>query len=267
MFLYGASGSGKSVVLRVLEALFDPEDVTVVSPHELDQDYKKATLAHKRLNIVPELDADKPIPSAAFKAALGEDRLNARLPYQVPFTFKCEAACWFNGNAMPTTRDHGEAFFRRWIIVHFKNTKPENSRDPKLVDRIIDAELAQIAGWAIDGARDQLANGLALTQDHRDQLAIWRQEASSVASWLADSPEESSVTLRSYEEHKSDLSKPLRRSDAFRWYKRWCTEANRKPFGRSVWGAEMSRLGHEATKTGGDYVFFSLKASATIGLY
>jgi len=80
VFLYGASGSGKSVVLRVLEALFDPQDVTVVSPHELDQDYKKATLSHKRLNIVPELEPDKPIPSAAFKAALGEDRLNARLP-------------------------------------------------------------------------------------------------------------------------------------------------------------------------------------------
>ncbi len=86
VFLFGASGSGKSIALRVLEALFNPEDVTVVSPHELDQDYKKASLAHMRLNIVPELDADQPIPSAAFKAALGEDRLNARLPYQVPVT-------------------------------------------------------------------------------------------------------------------------------------------------------------------------------------
>ena len=117
VFLYGTAGSGKSLTLRVLERLFNPSDVTVVSLHEMDQDYKKATLAHKRLNIVPELDADKPIPSAAFKATLGEDRLNARLPYHVPFTFKCEAACWFNGNMKPMTRDHGDAFYRRWIII------------------------------------------------------------------------------------------------------------------------------------------------------
>ncbi len=262
MFLYGASGSGKSVVLRILEALFDTQDVTVVSPHELDQDYKKAMLAHKRLNIVPELDADKPIPSAAFKAALGEDRLNARLPYEVPFTFKCEAACWFNGNGMPTTRDHGEAFFRRWVIVHFKNSKPEASRDSKLVDRIIATELAKIAGWAIEGARDLLVNGLALTQDHKKQLELWRQEASSVASWLADSPEESGVDVRGYEDGKAGLSKPIRRSDAFRCYKRWCTEVNRKPFGISAWGAEMGRLGHDAVKTGGEFVFHTLKGTA-----
>lgn len=264
IFLFGASGSGKSVVLRVLESLFDPQDVTVVSPYELDQDYKKATLAHKRLNIVPELDGDNIIPSAAFKAALGEDRLNARLPYEVPFTFKCEAACWFNGNVMPSTRDHGDAFFRRWLIIHFKNTKPEKERDPKLVEGIITTELGKIAAWAIEGARDLLANGLALTQDHQKQLALWRQEASSVASWLADNPDVSEVAVRGYEDERSGLSKPIRRSDAYRCYKRWCSEANRKAFGRSMWGAEMARLGHTEMKTGGDFVFLTLKRAGAI---
>ena len=130
------------------------------------------------------------------------------------------------------------------------------------MDRIIASELAKIAGWAIEGARDFLANGLALTQDHKKQLELWRQEASSVASWLADSPEESGVAVRGYEDGKAGLSKPIRRSDAFRWYKRWCAEVNRKPFGISAWGAEMGRLGHDAVKTGGEFVFQTLERTA-----
>ncbi len=258
VFLYGAPGSGKSQVLRILEALFDPDDVTVVSPHELDQDYKKAMLAHKRLNIVPELSNDKPIPSAEFKAVLGEDRLSAREPYKVAFTFKCEAACWFNGNSMPITKDHGEAFYRRWAIIHFKNSKPEVLRDAGLFDRIASTELPKIAGWAIEGARDLLTNRLALSTAHFEQMAIWREEASSVASWLADDASESGVMKPEYADAKLGASTPLRRSEAYHQYKNWCSNANRKPHGLVAWGAEMDKLGHSVTKTVGHFVFHSL---------
>jgi hypothetical protein len=259
VFLYGAPGSGKSLMLLILQALFDTSDVTVVSPHELDQDYKKAMLAHKRLNAVPELSSEKPIPSAEFKAMLGQDRLNARIPYHVPFTFTCEAACWFNGNAMPVTRDHGEAFFRRWIIIHFRNSKPEALRDTGLFKRIVDDELAKIAGWAIEGARDLLANGLALSQPHDEQMKNWRQEASSVASWLADAASESGVMTRGYEEAKDGTSLPIHRKRAYWHYKFWCLSVTRKPLGINAWGSEMEKSGHAATKSNGDYVFHSLK--------
>ncbi len=259
VFLYGAPGSGKSLSLRILETMFDLKDVTVVSPHELDQDYKKAMLAHKRLNAVPELSSEKPIPSAEFKAMLGQDRMNGRSPYHVPFTFTCEAACWFNGNAMPVTRDHGEAFFRRWVIIYFRNSKPEALRDTGLFERIIDDELAKIAGWAIEGARDLLANGLALSQPHHEQMRSWRQEASSVASWLADAATESGVITRGYAEGKEGTSTPIHRSKAYRLYKSWCLSVTRKPLGINAWRSEMEKLGHTPTKNSGDFVFHSLK--------
>jgi hypothetical protein len=259
VFLYGAPGSGKSLFLRILETMFDPKDVTLVSPHELDQDYKKAMLAHKRLNIVPELSSEKPIPPAEFKAMLGQDRLSARLPYHPPFTLTCDAACWFNGNAMPVTRDHGEAFFRRWVIIYFRNSKPEALRDTGLFERIIDAELAKIAGWAIEGARDLLANGLAFSQPHHEQMKSWRQEASSVASWLADAASESGVMARGYAEGKEGTSTPIHRSKAYRLYKSWCLSVTRKPLGINAWRSEMEKLGHTPTKTSGDFVFHSLK--------
>ena len=259
VFLYGAAGSGKSQILSVLEALFDPNDVTVVSPHELDQDYKKAMLAHKRLNIVPELSSDKPIPSAEFKAVLGEDRLSARLPYKIPFTLKCEAACWFNGNAMPITRDHGDAFYRRWVIIHFKNSKPEAERDPGLFTRIVSTELGKIAGWAIEGARDLLrTNVLAKSSSHAHQLSLWRQEASSVASWLADEPRDSGVAQRTYHDGK-DGAAALPTTRAFVLYKMWCSATGRKYMAKGLWGAEMVRLGHLRMKTGGAWVFPNLK--------
>jgi len=261
VFLYGAAGSFKSGTLRILQSLFPSESVTVVAPYELDQDYKKAVLANKRLNVVPELDPDKAIPSAEFKSALGEDLLSARLPYGIPFQFRSEAANWYNGNAFPATKDHGEAFYRRWVIIHFKTTKPAKERDPLLVAKIIDDELAKIVAWAIDGARDLLANGLALSQDHHIQLNHWKLEANPVASWLADDEGDSGISIR---DPNDKASRPISRSDAFNRFKTWCRNSNRSIFTKTKWIAELSRLGHTAVKRGGNFVYPDLVTVAQI---
>ena len=198
------------------------------------------------------------IPSAAFKATLGEDRLNARLPYHVPFTFKCEAACWFNGNMKPMTRDHGDAFYRRWIIIHFRNSKPDNERVPGLFDEIISTELGKIAGWAIEGAKDLLANGLKLTKAHDDEIASWREEASSVASWLADHPSDSGVAPRTPGDEKHSYKRPILRSEAYKCYRTWSITVGRQPLSKTFWSMEMNRLGHTPTKSRGDFVFTTL---------
>ena len=76
---------------------------------------------------------------------------------------------------------------------------------------------------------------------------------------MADSNDESGVAPRGYQDGKYDQSRPIRRADAFRCYKSWCGDMNRKPFGINAWGAEMVRLGHEPVKTGGHVVFATLK--------
>ncbi|WP_164918588.1 phage/plasmid primase, P4 family [Photobacterium chitinilyticum] len=252
IFLFGAGGSGKSLYLKILEALVPSEYRASVSPHEMDNDYKVASLAGKLLNLVPEIDKDKPVPSAAFKAITGGDTKSAREPYGKVFTFIPDAGCWFNGNFFLTTKDHSEGFWRRWAIIHFANSKPESERDPTLVDRIIDDELPAILGWAIMGVKDYLDNGLYLSATHYKCLNEWQREGDSVACWLND--DDSDIGNRKTLKARP----PLKVSHAYTIYHDWCRHNNRKPYSKQQFKAYMANHGHVASLNSGYSCYPSL---------
>nr|WP_255725301.1 phage/plasmid primase, P4 family [Photobacterium sp. OFAV2-7] len=246
VLLYGAAGSGKSLYLKMIEALVPKEYRTSVSPLHMDSDYKNAALAGKRVNLVPEIDKDKPVPSAEFKAIIGGDTMSAREPYGKVFTFTPEAACWFNGNYYLTTKDHSEGFWRRWSIVHFANSKPERERDPKLLAQIIEQELPAVLAWAIREVQDYLDNDLFLSSAHHACIQEWKLDGNSISSWLND-VEDSAVGER---KHRMSVP-PLKVSHAYTIYKDWCHHNNRKPYNKTAFKAYIVNNGYPDSKYNG----------------
>lgn len=242
VFLIGPGGSGKSTFLRIMEALIPPEFVASVAPQDLDKEYAKASLAGKRFNIVPEISKDKPVPSAAFKSLTGQDIISAREPYGMPFTFVSEAACWFNGNFYPVTTDHSSGWWRRWVTIHFKHAKPEYERDSTLYERIITTELAQILGWAVNGAQALIRNNMKLTYSaaHFECLADWKRSSNTVESWLYDD------VLITCSPHDLKPIERLRKTEAYDCYKNWCFHARRNSLGITNFYKAMEELGHTA---------------------
>lgn len=239
VLLVGEAGSGKSVCLRVLESLVPSRFRTSISPLDLDSDYKVAALAGKLVNLVPEIDKHKPIPSAQFKAITGGDTVSAREPYGKVFSFTPNTACWFNGNFFPTTKDYTEGFWRRWGIIKFANTKPAHLRNPKLYHEIIAEELSAILGWALVGAKDYLDNGLYLSPAHYKALAKWKNNGNSVASWLQDE-EDNRIGRR----EQGTGKQPLKVTHAYVIYKEWCQHNNRKPFNKQEFKEQMLLQGY-----------------------
>ncbi|EII3115730.1 hypothetical protein HJ076_17490 [Vibrio parahaemolyticus] len=246
VFLYGAAGSGKSLFLRVLEYLIPNEFRSSISPLDLDSDYKVAALAGKLVNLVPEIDKEKPVPSSQFKAITGGDTVSAREPYGKVFSFKPGAANWFNGNFFPTTKDHTEGFWRRWAIVHFANTKPASERNPNLFEDIVEDELPAIFGWALQGVIYYLEHGLYLSPAHSKCLEDWRRDGNSVNSWL-HAEEDNGIAYRTKGMGKS----PLRARHAYQIYLEWCRSNNRKPFSNQAFKAHMEGVGYLTTKYNG----------------
>lgn len=256
-FLIGPGACGKSTILRVLDALFPSEYVAHISPLDLDCDYKKAALADKLLNLVPEIDKAKVVPSADFKSVVGEDEIHARQPYGRVFNFVSYASNWFNGNFYLTTKDHSDGFYRRWAIFKFFHAKPENERDPMLTQRIIENELPGILAWAFDGVNDYLENGLYLSRTHESALTEWKTEGNSVLSWLND--DESGVFIRS----TGDKSEPLTRTKAYKKYSCWCFNNNRKPFSKKQFHAFVEESGFCSTKYTGYNCYTGLSCDST----
>lgn len=255
VLLHGAGGSGKSLVLKVLESLLSSDAIATVSPMQMDKDYKVATLAGKRFNLVPELDKDAPIPSAAFKAIVGGDTINAREPYGKSFNFKPNVTSWFNGNFFPKTTDHTLGFYRRWAIVHFHNTKPENERDPFLLEKIVANELPAILTWAIEGVEDYLqqsyefstadntTHSLYFSPAHHQYLAKWFAETDSVKGWLSDT-DENGISKR---ERGANIP-PLKLSLAYSIYKEWCVAASIKPYTKADFELNMEMCGYAVSR-------------------
>jgi len=253
--LFGVGGSGKSTFLKIFQALIPSDYITHVSPFDMDKDYCKASLAGKLLNIVPEMDKDKPLPSADFKSIIGGDTINARNPYGQPFSVKPEAGNWFNSNFFPCTKDQSDAFFRRWCIFNFIHSTPQSEQDPNLVSRIIATELPSILAFAFEGINCYLISGnlLYLSDEHKKCKEKWRNDSNSVKTWLND--DECELLNRSTDQ-KNIM--PVRKSLAYRYYVNWCKSNNRRSYSNQVFIGFMEELGHVASPYNGNAVYKTL---------
>ena len=226
VLLYGPGRSGKGTMMKIFEALVPPDSRASVNPFKWDSEYYLAALAGKRLNVVGELPDDIPLPGAYFKTVTGRDLLSGRHPTHRPFTFRNEAAHVFNSNTYPNTRDHSEAFFTRWCIVGFPNSRiTRGTIETDLAARIVREELAAILAWALEGAQRLVKRGhFNITDAHRRHLAAWQRRTDSVMEFLHDAEV---CVLDEFE-----LGLKCRRIDLYKGYGRWCIDAGRRAVGK-----------------------------------
>lgn len=217
---YGRAGKG--TIEKQLRRLVPTEFISAISPFKWHQDYHVATLAEKRLNVVGELPENEPIPSAAFKSVIGGDLVTGRHPTHRPITFTNEAAHLFMSNHLITTKDQSEAFFARWKIIVFPNSRLRLGLplDKDLAQRIIDNELPGIAYWALEGAARLLRNGkLSESTAHDRLMAQWRRSTNTLEEFI-------------HECCKLTEDGSYRRSEFYVDYTIWCSENGRKPFSK-----------------------------------
>lgn len=215
--------AGKGTVATILTALVPASFVRAVSPMHWDNEYYLVQLAGARLNIVGELPDDKSIPAAAFKTVIGGDLMTGRHPAGRPISFKNGAAHVISSNHLINSHDQGEAFFIRWIILHFPNSRLVSGLplDTTLASRIIEQELPGIAHWAFEGAARLLRNnGFSKSAAHDRQMQKWRRCISSVEEFIHECCEQGSAFT-------------VRKAEFYAKYREWCPENGRKAFSKS----------------------------------
>lgn len=219
---YGRAGKG--TLERILRALVPASFVTAVSPFVWDKEYYVASLAGARLNVVGELPDGEAIPAAVFKTVIGGDLLTGRHPTHRPISFTNEAAHLFMSNHMINTRDHSEAFFTRWLLVEFPNSRLRTGLplDHALPERIIAQELPGIVQWALDGAVRLIGNGAFSKSAVHDRLMVqWRRSTNSLEEFIHECCA------------VGDKAHSVLRSKFYLAYTQWCSDSGRKPFGKS----------------------------------
>lgn len=187
LLLYGTGANGKSVLFEIMNALLGKENTTSYSLQSLTSEngYHRAMLSNKLLNYASEINGK--LETSIFKQLISGEPVEARLPYGNPQIISDYAKFMFNCNELPREVENTNAFFRRFIILPFKVTIPENKQDKELSKKIIDNELSGVFNWVLDGLQRLLKNK-KFTQSEivKNEVLQYQKESDSVLIFLED---------------------------------------------------------------------------------
>lgn len=183
---FGPKRTGKSTLMRVIEAVIGKHDCSHVSLQDLMENrFMRARLFGKKLNSYGDLPATPLKDAGIFKNVTGEDTIDAENKYEHPFSFNNVAKILFSANRLPRLKVPDDAFYGRWIIVPFENSV-YGKEDPNLTEKLTTSEESSgILNFGLEGLSRLRANGWKFTYED-DAGAIYRRKSNPIIGFLEE---------------------------------------------------------------------------------
>lgn len=167
----GTGQNGKGTLLDIVAGIMPKEFISAVSPDKFYDDNHKILLAGKLLNICPELEKGKPLPSAAFKSIIDAGTITARAVYERAVSFDSTAAHLFSTNHRLVLNDDSKGMRRRWLFFAFDNTIPDDQKVAGLAQTIVRNEAPDIFNWAMEGVCRLYKNNVFTATEANKRIA------------------------------------------------------------------------------------------------
>lgn len=232
LFLFGTGANGKSVCFDIITALFGSENITSFSLNNLNEEHNRALMNNKLLNYSSELGGKKAIDADLFKQLVSGEPVQCRLKYGQSFFSVRYAKLMFNCNELPRDVEFTPAFFRRFLIIPFNETIPENEQDSELAKRIIKGELSGVFNWILDGL-NRLLQQKRFTESATVQKMSkdFREQSDSVQMFLADN---------NYQKSAFDF---VSLKELYGEYRQFCVDDGFKSLNKSNFGKRLEASG------------------------
>lgn len=231
--LIGEGANGKSVLLKILEAMVGHENTSHIEIAFLNQDFQRIKLFGSLVNICNDMKSDVSGTESYLKAIVSGDPINGCKKYKdfVDFSPYCKMV--FSANRMPTARDIDAALIRRFCFITFPvkfvdNPKAENERQKiDNIASILLAELPGILNWAIRGLKCLREQGrFSEPADEKQSKEELYRLNNPVISFVEE------VVGNGGTHWQAKLS----RKEVYAEYSKWCQETNTKPLSaRGFW--------------------------------
>jgi putative DNA primase/helicase len=239
----GDGANGKGVLCSVIERCMPPGSVCSIPPQDVGQEYRRAALAGRLLNIVSELPESDIMDAESWKAVVAGDAMTGREIRQSPFTFRPIAGHIYSANRLPASSDQSHGFWRRILMVSWNRIFDESEQNPNLADEILAAEQPAIVSWMLAGAQRVMAQGRFTVPDTAAKaLDRWRVQADQVRAFVDEQAERLPADVR-----RSDGTQA---EQVYRAYKYWAHENGHKALASNKFGERMRLLGLEAKSDG-----------------
>jgi putative DNA primase/helicase len=241
LFLQGGGDNGKSVFLNVIEALIGKEQCCEYSLEGLAKnEYQRAELGNYLFNKCTELST-RIGSSDTFKKIASREPLQARHPYGRPFNVRSYATSIFSMNNLPADVEQTRAFFRRFIIVPFEVTIPDDEKDIELAAKIISSEMSGVLNYVIKGMETLLeTQKFDIPESVQNAVKNFQLESDSVLTYLADNG------------YRPDIEYCVSLQAMFNDYRQHCKDDEHRPVAKRTLAKRLRLLGYTVEKRGHD---------------
>jgi P4 family phage/plasmid primase-like protien len=159
LILTGNGGTGKSVLIDLIQELVGIRNCCSVSLQDLNKRFYAINLFGKLLNACGDIPVGIIDKTDVVKKAVGEDVLLYEKKGKDPSTFRSHAKLLFSCNSVPkNVEDKSDAFYRRLLILEMDHVIPAAEKDIHLKDKIR-SEREYAVYRAIQGLEELCQNG------------------------------------------------------------------------------------------------------------
>jgi len=241
LLLYGSGANGKSVFYEIVMALLGRENISSFTLDQLTdkEGLKRAQIADKLLNYASEIGTG--MATDYFKRLTSGEPVDARRLYGDPFDIYQYAKLMFNCNELPRQTENTNAFFRRFLIIHFNQTIPEEEQDKELPNKIIDNELSGVFNWALEGLQRLLRQGkFSYCRSSEAILNEFRTESNSVELFFRE------------ENYQKDNEAHIYIRDIYPEYRQFCIEDGLHPYSNRRFTKHLRQNGYKVFRATGN---------------
>ncbi len=248
LILYGRGANGKSVQYEISKSLFGKENVSNKGLGDLvDRDSgndNRAKLKDKLLNYGSEISA-KQVNVDLFKKLVSGEPVAAREKYKTSFDLENQCKFIFNANKLPDTEEHTDAFYRRFLIIPYKERIPDEERDPELHNKIVASELSGVFNWVLEGLERLLKQkDFSKCEASIKELEEYKRESNYVLLFTEDRHLEASTENR------------FPTSELYKMYQSWAKENGIALLSKPKFSKELELLDYKRYRSAKERGFY-----------
>ena len=183
----GEGANGKSILLSVIKLFLGSENVSSVTPQQLEGSrFSSAQLFGKLACVAGDIPSEPLKYTGILKMLTGGDLIHAEHKNRDPFDFLNHAKLIFSANQVPESWDSSQAFYRRFRIIDFPNQFSPNDKNFIPRDQLLELltsekEKSGILNLALEGLKRLRSQGQLTgekTIDEKSMDFIQRSDSS-----------------------------------------------------------------------------------------
>lgn len=247
LLLVGETGSGKSVIITLMENILGKDNISAVPLQDLSNNrFSCADLFNKLCNVCADISDDAIQDTGAMKRLTGKDTIRAERKGKDGFNFRNRAKCFFSCNALPLVlKDKSNAYYNRLLIIRFhgKGDHIEGLESKLAKEKEIEIVISHI----VEGGKNIIERGeIFESGESLREVLEYQKDSDSVSGFIDE------CTIQSQESRET-------RPNLFSAYLNYCKEEDRTPLGKKAFYKALESKGYRKAIINGYNYFKGLE--------